>query len=170
MRNIIPILLGTPWWVYVLWGYILYIGVQATKTRVVSPGRLFVMPGIFTLWYIASMWHAPNVSLFHSCIWLGIAIIGALGGTLLAMQRTVQADHTHHLIKLSGTWMILAILLIIFAIKYYFGYACATASTDHLCSMYKMQSLLFSTCTSSLFWAHTLMIIYKYHRAPSTAL
>lgn len=170
MRIIMPMLLGTPWWVYLLWGYVLYVGAQASKTRIVPLWQLFVMPSIFALWYIANIYHASNLAFFCSFIWAGTTMIGIVSGILLGMQRTVKADHKNHLVKLSGTWSLLVILLIIFSIKYYFGYACAASPTEELCLIYKMQSLLFSTYTSNLFLAHTLTIVYKYHKAQSIAL
>jgi hypothetical protein len=49
MEHLFEILTHTPWWVYVLFAYILYVGITAMKLRSVPVFQLFIVPTIFTI-------------------------------------------------------------------------------------------------------------------------
>ena len=47
MKNIIEIILNTPWWVLPLLGYLIMLGIQALQTRIVSLYKIFAVPLVF---------------------------------------------------------------------------------------------------------------------------
>jgi hypothetical protein len=50
--QILYFLKATPFWVYLLFGYLIFRGIRATKQTVILPSRLFIAPVIFLLLYI----------------------------------------------------------------------------------------------------------------------
>lgn len=123
MKIIYEFLQQTPWWVYLLFIYLIKVGISASKTKVVSIKRLAILPIIFTALSIHTMMTAFHVTTDVFLVWLVSMLVGALFGYFLVYQHQFRVDKKHYLIELPGTWITLILILAIFASKYYFGYA-----------------------------------------------
>ncbi len=64
----------TPLWVWVLFGFLIYRGIQALHFRQMSLLRMLVLPGIFFVWAILSIFAELQI------LWLGFT--GFLAGLL----------------------------------------------------------------------------------------
>ncbi len=120
-----PMLENTPWWVYLIFVLLVIRGVKASRPQLVSLRKLFIMPFILLIGSLYMLLGAVTPSLVNIMVWL---ICLFIGGALIFMQiqrQTLQFDKKRHLVKTSGTWTVLILILLIFFSKYYFDYTLA---------------------------------------------
>ncbi len=125
MDQILIALKGTPWWVYVLFFYVLRIGLIARKSRVLSIKKMFILPGIIFVLSVYNM-----IAYFESAAdivyYLLFLVGGCIVGNWMTKSRPIRADRKKILVKVPGTNSVFILVLIFFAIKYFFGYYYAT--------------------------------------------
>src|SRR5690242_10234175 len=79
MITLLNIIQGTPAWVWIVFIYLVVVGISACKTRLVSVWQLSIAPSIFMLWSIYNLTHkSDNVSLLivYSMLFISAAFIG----------------------------------------------------------------------------------------------
>lgn len=116
------IIAETPWWVYVLFAVLVIVGLRATRPRTISFNKLLLLPAIFTIWNI--LWLAERLSGRYSLLlyWLiGIAIGAVIGWQTVRTWKT-QVNHQTKSITLPGSWTTLILILLVFAVRYFFVY------------------------------------------------
>src|SRR3989338_1808009 len=91
-------LVQTPWWVYVILIYVLWIGVKALKPRVVSLKRLVIVPIVFLILSFHSLCQV-GLHPLNLISYLIALIIGAGVGFWLVSRMTLSVDSKHGLIK-----------------------------------------------------------------------
>lgn len=114
---ITKIILQTPYWVWGICVYLLYIGIKATQDRVIYLPKLFIPPFIFLAMRFFSLIHLTPQSIFLSFIFLCIGIIfGIYHGyqTKITYMRNLY-------ISLPGSKITLIMILLFFMTKYSFG-------------------------------------------------
>ncbi|MDN3505833.1 MAG: hypothetical protein P0S96_01220 [Simkaniaceae bacterium] len=125
METIITMLRSTPWWVYLLFFYVLYIGIRALKPRTFSVNKLFIVPLIvlaLTIWNLIDKFESFKDLL----IWALFIPIGFAAGWGIVQSFKIRGDHKKLLIRMPGSPFILVLLLFVFVIRYFFGYMKAT--------------------------------------------
>ncbi len=122
----------TPWWVYILFAYLMLIGVKALKENIKPIQVCLIMPVIFTSMSIESIVLLQYLNLWYTIfIYTGsLIVVGSSIGFILAKKLGVSIDKQHKLIKLPGSWFTLVSILLIFIIKYYFHYKMETAPNE----------------------------------------
>jgi hypothetical protein len=125
METILLAVFEAPSWVYVLLVYLVITGIKALKTHIVSLQKLFILPFIFSVLSISSLMTDLKLSGLNIGIWLLTSLMGILTGWTFVKRLEIQVDKKQRLIEMQGTCFPLAIMLIIFASKYYFGYQLA---------------------------------------------
>jgi hypothetical protein len=85
-------IIKTPIWVYVLLAYLLWIGYQSSKKRVISLKKLFIMPVVFAFMSIHSMLGELKGADWMVIIWFFGLSMGALGGWFLVHRLKPQID------------------------------------------------------------------------------
>jgi len=124
METLFKALKGTPWWVYALFVYLVWVGVRAMKPQMVSVNKMFIVPLIFVAWSIYGLiirfqgW----VDIFF---WAIAIIAGFFVGGYLVFKK-FRADRKKLLAYIPGSPVILILVLVIFAVRYFFGYYSAT--------------------------------------------
>lgn len=169
MQTIVNALKGTPWWVYVLFFYLLFIGIKALKPAVVSLKKMFILPIIFIAWSLYNL-----ITELYDPLHLGFWIVSLAAGTLLGwlMIRSfpMKADKKKNLITTQGGPSTLILILLIFSTKYFFGYYTAT----HPEAMENLSFVFFRLAASGLitgmFVGKALCIGYKYKKSDHTDL
>jgi hypothetical protein len=122
MSQLIGILKGTPWWVYFLFFYLLYKGVQALHPRVIFLPKLFILPLIFIIWGLYSIVSFKLNSMVDVSLWLLTMFGGAFWGLRMTKTMSIQADKKEHLISLPGSKRTLILSIMVFATRYFFAY------------------------------------------------
>lgn len=114
--QVVYILKSTPFYVYLLFIYLMFIGIKATKPRVVLyPVKLFIMPLVFLAFFIKQLNRIEDLLLVFVLITISIFI-----NLKLFKPPPVQIENNISIIP--GSWQPLFIIIVIFSIKYLFGY------------------------------------------------
>ena len=112
------ILAGTPWWVYLIFFYVLKNGIKALKDNEVAISRLFIFPIIFIGLQISSFHTTINYLIYLVSLCIGWKI----GYWLAPNNAKGKVDSIRKVVCLKGTPYTLILEMIIFAIQYCFGY------------------------------------------------
>ena len=122
MNNIWQMLSNTPWWVYVVFIVLLQIGFAARKPRIVPFKRLIILPLIFLILSLVGLWEHEQFTLHNVFLWLIAMLPGIFLGWMQFHALRIKAIKNTHELYIPGSWLILGIVLLVFAIKYYIGY------------------------------------------------
>jgi hypothetical protein len=114
-------LLETPWWVYLLFAYLVFIGFKAKKGGVVSFKKLIIMPIVLSYLSFETLVtiHAWHVGFL--CLFLLTGLAGAFVSYSITRIKSIKVDRKQWLIDLPGSNFTLIIVLVIFFSKYYVG-------------------------------------------------
>lgn len=122
MEELIGILEETPWWVYLILIYIVYMGVKAGSPRTIAIRKLVLLPLALTVWGLMGMAWTLTLLL----LWAGSLIIGFGLGWFSVRKWKIRYDRGRGTLHLPGSYSTLILALLFFCIKYFFGYYNAT--------------------------------------------
>ena len=113
---------NTPWWVYLVFVLLLVRGVKASRPRLISLRRLCILPIVLlgVSLYVLLVVVTPGSATIGA--WLFCLFIGGVLSFIQIERQTLVFDKKRHLVKTSGTWTVLILILLIFFSKYYFDY------------------------------------------------
>ena len=101
MHNIVflvGMLKGTPWWVYVIFIWLMVRGIQGLYARSISLYRVFILPLVFLVLTLIPFF--KGVTSFLTVAWYGSALLlGLVSGLLLTMRDNVLVDKKRKLSK-----------------------------------------------------------------------
>lgn len=120
----LDILQGTPLWVYGVFLLICYYGFKARLPRQEHPSFLLITPGIFALWSLFSLNDTGHLAMTLSAWLIGMAM-GAAAAIPLFPTRFLTLGKGGKRLVVPGTWSVLAIYLLFFAMRYFIGYQSA---------------------------------------------
>lgn len=115
----------TPWWVYVIFIYLFIVGKKALHPRVIPFSKMLILPLFFAVWSAYSLYTVFNSPL-DIVYWAISIILGAAIGWIMTAPYEIKADKEKFLIWLPGTRSTFVLVMVIFAVKYFFGYLYAT--------------------------------------------
>jgi hypothetical protein len=167
MENFIEILLHTPWWVYVLFGYILYVGIKATKMRSVPVLQLFIAPGIFTVLSIYILVARIGDHFLYLIPWGTASLIGIPIGWVEMHRLNIIIDRKHHLLKIPGSAFTLILFLLFLGSNYYYGFMSATDPERVKQIQFVIYILLVSGTSTGIMWVRGFGYFFKYLTNPS---
>lgn len=174
MNNILPsiwqALVHTPWWVYLLLAYLIKIDIQASKTRVASLKKLFILPTILLLMSIHTLITSFPINPFTLTIYIISILLGIALGFWQIYRLKIKIDKKHMLIQLPGTWSTLIVVLIVFAAKYFFGYELAVDPNLVKQTDFEIIMLGISGILTGLFVGRVICYLYRYATYPSVNL
>ncbi len=114
-------IINTPWWVFILLGFLIWMGIKASRPRTVKLSKLFMLPIFFTIAGITNIVTVFQVSFIHLFWWvLGIMVVSFLA-YLRAKHLSIQVNRAQHTLIIPGTYITLVMIIIIFTSKYYFA-------------------------------------------------
>lgn len=159
LSQLLKIISGTPTWVWFVFGYLIFIGIRATRTRIVYIPKLFIIPLVLSgLKYKIFM--ANNIS-----VWIGYFICLALTSfasyKYTAMQK-IKIIASRISAQLPGTYWTLMVLMAFFVVKYFFGYISATNPTYY--NDIKIFELSISGIFSGYFLGKAICYLSSYKR------
>ena len=118
MPSLLKILLGTPYWVWVLFIYLIFVGVHALNNRTVSLFRLGIMPIVFIAWSLSSLYSKTALPL---TVWILFCCMGIFVGYYMMSRLNISIDKNTKLINLPGSFISLILSCVFFLIKYCLG-------------------------------------------------
>ncbi len=168
MPGPLTILQNSPWWVYVLLGLLIWLGLQALRPRTLPIWRLTIVPTAFIGWGIASMFTQSKITAFLIADWLVAAAMGVVVAWISTRQVDFQVDRAHRLVTFPGSVRPLIRNILIFTVKYAIGVAMAVLPRYH------EQLTIFNIGVSGaiagyfLGWLCRFMLVYR--REPEAEL
>lgn len=170
MKPIWPFLVNTPWWVYVLFFYLMFIGYRASKTHVVSLIKLCIIPAIFLFMSVHTLMTSFQINALSVGTYTGALVLGAVLGFYQIFRLALKVNHKKLLIQVPGSWNTIILIFIIFAAKYYFGYALAADPTLSKTTGFEVSMLIVSGIVSGMFVGRLLCFTYRWKTQPSVEL
>jgi hypothetical protein len=123
MQTFLEALKGTPWWAFALFAYLLVVGIRSSKTSAISLKRLSILPILFIFGSLYGLIALNGLCLIKIGMWMLAVLLGVGLGWFLTFRIAVKVDRTAGLIHVPGSWLTLILILLIFATKYFAGYA-----------------------------------------------
>lgn len=156
--SVIGVITNTPLWVWPLLVYVLYVGWNGTRDRIVALPRLMIMPAI-----VAGLALYNLVSAGPSATGLLGFAGGAGAGTLagLAVARRRPAERRGGMVALKGDWMPLLLVIGIFAVRYASGVALGIEPALAGDATFQMVNLSFSGLFSAMMVALTAGVLIR---------
>ena len=119
VSNMLEILIRTPFWVWIIFGYIIFIGIKLSKTHIVYIPKLLIMPIIFTsMKYKIFIDGGMDILLQY----LSGLLSGLFIGYLLESKKSIKVIKESFSVELQGSYKIFIILMLFFIIKFIFGH------------------------------------------------
>lgn len=163
------IITQTPFYVWPLFAYLVFIGIKASKTNVVPFKVLFIMPVIFSIWSFYSILVRYAVNPFTLLLWAVSILLGVLIGSLVTRRLSMKFDKTNMRVEMPGSWTPLVLSMSIFSTRYFLGI------TDALHpELAKNWALLLpeliATMISGVFAGRVVACLQKYKTSPHVNL
>lgn len=164
MPNVLQIIKGTPYWAWLLLIYLIFVGIEALKDRKVTLFRLAIMPMIFIIWSVFSLYSKTYFALIvYPVAW----VVGISLGFLFMQKLNVKVDKASGFIALPGSKVPIILSCSFFLMKYSLGVAYA------LNPLFKISSVVtgFDAGLSGIFSGFSLSrflkILHEYRNALS---
>ena len=127
MENFWGIISGAPWWVYVLFIYLLSIGIKSIRPRTISIKRVVLLPMLFVAWSFYDLYQKLLLG-FPSLLplWIVFLAIGAYLGVKEVHSWRISKDRHKGEITIPGNYSTLVLMLLIFVLKFFWGYFYST--------------------------------------------
>ncbi len=123
MNELIDFFANTPWWVYVIFIFIIKRGISASETRVIPVRKLFILPLIFFLMSVHTLVVIKNPTILDLMYLFISFVIASCFGFVLTNKLKIIADRANALIQIEGSWVTLILILLLFSTKYFLGYS-----------------------------------------------
>jgi hypothetical protein len=169
MKNIADAIVHTPWWVFPLLGYLIVIGIQSRRTRIVSIYKLFVIPVIFLVISLIALVSAMPDFIVLSC-WLAAILAGSAIGFFQLAHMEIKVDVPGRLIQIPGSWSNLVVMLLIFASRYYFGYDMAVNPAHNDLLEYKIIRTVSSGLLTGYLQGKLLGYLYHFKKEARSSI
>jgi hypothetical protein len=164
--SIADIFSGTPVWVFLLLGYLVWRGLLALRPRVVALIRVWIVPGVFIVSGLLGLFDRPLSFLEILGSWCTGAVLGGALGLL--SRPMIQLDREQKLVWLPGSVLPLLRVLVIFGAHYLLNVQAALH--PNMRSVYMAWDVLVSGASAGYFVAWMLRFVQSCSGAANTAL
>lgn len=168
--TIMGIIRGTPLWVWAIFAFLIYRGINALHTHVKSLWSILLLPAVFLSLAINSLVKSNCTTCHTLSMWLTALIAGIAVAWLMNDSLLIRADKRKYLIQLPGSKSALLLVISIFAIKYFFGYMAVTHADTCTTPLFIYIKLMLYGGISGLTIGKMLQYLYKYYHAESVNL
>jgi hypothetical protein len=166
MAPIQQIITNTPIWVWVLLAYLLFIGIRALRPGTAPLWRIAIMPMIFFVWGLASLYSMHGLGLSRVLPWAVALVAGIAIGMLIASLQPIRADKTRHLVRTAGGPLTLILIVLIFTTKYEFGFLQATQPALFAEPRFWLSEIAISGVLAGMFVGRFAGLVQHYRAAP----
>ena len=161
MPALSAILAGTPWWVFLVFGVLAALGVQALRPRTMPLARVFITPAVFIGWGLSSLVTAAKVAPLVLPAAIAAGVIGFGLAALSVRLDAMRAEPGR--VTLPGSVLPLFRNLLIFLAKYVI--AAATAIRPDWHAPLLLADMAVSGLAIGYFVGWTLRLVGGYRRA-----
>jgi hypothetical protein len=121
MQTFWYLLVNTPWWVHLIFCYLLFVGINALESRVIPLVRLVLIPIVFFGMSVEILVANFSLSFTYISTWFMTILLGVFLGWAQVYNLPIEFDRRNSLVRLPGTWVILCIILVVFFSRYFFN-------------------------------------------------
>lgn len=118
METIVQILTHTPWWVFVLFAFLVSRGVRAFNPAEVSLVQLAIVPAVFMIWGLAGLVERYGLDPGAFALWLAALAIGAALGAAILQGAALKGDRSRGIIYRPADFTVLPLIVVAFFSKY----------------------------------------------------
>lgn len=126
MNAIWSILSGVPAWVYIVFAYGIYSGVRACSGRTVKVAVLLVLPLVFLGLSLSSLVPLMGREPLVAVAWTLCVALGGIVSWFFLTKEPLSVQRVEGTLAVAGTPVILILFLVIFVVKFVYGYVTAT--------------------------------------------
>lgn len=165
MHRLLENMIGAPWWVYIIFAYLLAIGIWSLRPRTTSIYRFLMIPSILFLWsiYVLYLKVMERFSLLLIPFWAIALAIGIYLGVLVVRSWPIRGDRLKGQITFPGNYSTLILLMIVFIIHFVFGYIEATMT--RIPYWLRLVDVLTSSLIAGFFSGRALVFFYRYRHS-----
>ncbi|KJC38516.1 hypothetical protein UB31_32925 [Bradyrhizobium sp. LTSP849] len=154
------ILTHTPLWVFVLFAYLVWQGIQAMQPRTTPIWRALIVPVVFIVWGISRIGFGHQDGAWPLVAWIVAAL--ALFPLGVLTPRPFEVDHTTGQIIRPGSAFALVRNLIVFVLQYAVGVISAIDASDRALALIVGRAI--SGATAGYFIGSTIALLIAYRR------
>ncbi|WP_441238389.1 DUF6622 family protein [Bradyrhizobium sp. 930_D9_N1_4] len=154
------ILIHTPVWVWMLFAYLVWQGVQAMQPRTTSIWRMLIVPVVFIAWGVSRIGFGHQDNAWPLVAWIAAALALLPLGVLT--PRPFDVDHTTGEIVRPGSAFALIRNLIVFSLQYAVGVISAIDAGDSALAIIAGRAI--SGATAGYFLGSTIALLVAYRR------
>ena len=159
-----------PVWVYIVFLFLVYMGIKRCYTRVTSIKRLVIIPIIFLFLCFKNTTQLFNDNPIGYVLLITGLLLGALIGFYLIRKCVVKADRKNYLIQIPGDVFLLIMILVIFFIEFFIHYAIDAQWNIASLSLFKELVAIISGIVVGISLGRNATYFTKYLRAESVDL
>ena len=163
MEALLDALENTPWYVYLIFLYVVYIGIISLRPRTVNYRVIFILPTVLTLWSLSASYERWDGGLLGFGIWAFSLLIGMVIGWLILRFYKLRVDKGRGTITLPGNKWTLILVLSLFTVRYTYGYLYATL--DSISKSFTISDLAISGLLIGIFIGRALHYYRLYEKA-----
>lgn len=157
----------TPPWVFVLFAYLLWIGIMRLRPSVRDLGKTWITPGIFIAWGLVGLLRRPGDFSYVAVHWGIAAVIGGIVGSLGEMKNMV-VDRPRQLVRLRGSVLPLLRILVVFGAHYLLQVAAAVHPENR--GTFLAWDIYVSGASAGYFFGWSVRFLRAYRTAPQMDL
>lgn len=117
----LDIVTHTPIWVWLLLGFLVYLGIKQSRDRQVPKNRAFILPVVMIVFSLHGVISSFGGG-FDSLLFWGVSFVATLLiGVLIFPSQQARFDESMQCFFIQGSWRPLFLILGIFTIKYTVG-------------------------------------------------
>ncbi len=118
LQSAVAIASHTPVYVWFILGLVLLRAWQATRPRTTGMAGPLVLPGIIVVLGVVGL-VAGHATALETAVWVAALVLGGLVGRPLGHHLLLRAEPGPPVrLHLRGSWLIFALILVIFALRY----------------------------------------------------
>lgn len=158
------ILTAIPWFVWLLFGYVILRGVKGLQSQVMPIKKIVIVPVIFLCMGINGLM-SQNLSLAYIAIWFGLFAISAYVIWRHMEPLKLVCDRQKGLIEMPGNWTTLILLLSIFISRFTFGFLSATHLELKNSLFYNLLNLSISGIVCGISIGRLIALLIKFFKS-----
>lgn len=165
-EKVVQILSKTPWWVYGVFGYLIYIGIKSTKEQVISLLKLIFIAIVFFIFSIknlSSLWDKHDNIAY---IWLCAILTGNILGWLSFCNKKIIVDKKNNLVQLPGSYSVIFIIMFVFISRYILGFLSATNKELIMQSYFVFLKVFISSLPPGVLLGRLSFVLKNYFNGP----
>jgi hypothetical protein len=121
LHSFLQSIASAPWWGLPLFLYLMHMAYRANRPREVYVRALLLAPMLFILMSFIGMTYFIKVTPMNIKVWADMLLLGLGLGWLHFSAIKVMAISGQKKLQMPGTWLIMILVPVVFALKWHFG-------------------------------------------------